>query len=261
MLRKLLLDPAVAPNLEDEAALLHAHRDAVLKKRLLRSTFEHFYREAAQAADRHGDAPRSLPEIELGAGSSLFDRQRPWLRLTDVRRAEWLTYLDAQAMALPDASVRAFYGILMFHHLPKPSRFFDELTRTLAPGGVCVLIEPSASALSKAVHSRLHATEFYDPSAGWETPVESAMNGANQALSSIVFSRDRTGFELGWPRLEIVETQPMHNWLRYLASGGVNFRALLPSFSAPFLEGVEGLLSPFAKTLTLHWMVVLRRRP
>lgn len=259
MLRKLLLDPTVGLNLDDEAALLGAHRAAVLRKRLLRSTFEHFYAEAAGAADRHGTAQRSLPEYELGAGSSLFDRQRDGLRLTDVRQAPWLTHLDAQQMDLPTASVRSFFGLLMFHHLPQPALFFDELGRTLAPGGICVLIEPWSGALSRAIHTRLHATEFYDLAGNWATPVESAMNGANQALSSIVFERDRAIFEERWPALAIVETRPMHNWMRYLASGGVNFRSLLPAFSAPLLAGTERLLAPMASTLALHWMIVLRR--
>lgn len=259
-LRERLLDPNVAHHMADEAALLAAHREAVLKKALLRSTFEYFYREAARWADATCQAPATLPEYELGAGSSLFDRQRPGLTLTDVRTAHWLTPLDAQDMDLPNASVRAFFGILMFHHLPEPDRFFDELVRTLAPGGVCILIEPYHGALSRAVHSRLHSTEFYDLDGGWDTEVSSAMNGANQALSSIVFKRDRDQFEARWPQLELLATERMHNYLRYLASGGVNFRALLPAWSMPMLRGTEALLQPVSAPLALHWLIALRRR-
>lgn len=261
MLRKLLLDPAVIPNLDDEEALLAAHRAAVLKKALLRSTFEHFYEEAAHAADWYNDAPYELPEYELGAGSSLFDRQRQGLTLTDVRKAQWLRYLDAQKMDLPDASVRTFFGILMFHHLPHPGLFFDELVRTLAPGGTCVLIEPYHGPLSRAVHSRLHNTEFYDLKGEWETPVSSAMNGANQALSTIIFKRDRKRFESQWPQLELEPVDLQHNYLRYLASGGVNFRSLLPAWSVPVLRVTEAVLVPLAPLFALHWMIVLRRRP
>jgi hypothetical protein len=56
------------------------------------------------------------------------------------------------------------------------------------------------------------------------------MEGANQALSYIVFERDRERFERLFPDLEIVEQSWIANYPRYLLSGGLNFRQLLPTF-------------------------------
>jgi hypothetical protein len=86
------------------------------------------------------------------------------------------------------------------------------------------------------------------------------MGGGNQAQSHVIFVRDRARFEARFPELEIVRIAPLTNWVRYLVSGGVNFRALLPGRSEPLLRGLERLLAPAAPLLALHHLVVLRRR-
>ena len=47
-----------------------------------------------------------------------------------------------EALPFSDGSVRALYGINVFHHLPSPRDFFRELVRVLGSGGGAVLIEP-----------------------------------------------------------------------------------------------------------------------
>jgi hypothetical protein len=86
------------------------------------------------------------------------------------------------------------------------------------------------------------------------------MYGANQALSYIVFDRDRARFEQELPNLELVEMFPLGNYLRYLLSGGLNFRQLVPSFTEPVLRVIESALVPARRVLALHHMIVLRRR-
>jgi len=56
------------------------------------------------------------------------------------------------------------------------------------------------------------------------------MEGANQALSYIVFKRDVHLFLKKYPQLELVEQKVFSNYLRYLLSGGLNFRQILPSY-------------------------------
>jgi hypothetical protein len=54
--------------------------------------------------------------------------------------------------------------------------------------------------------------------------------------------------------------EPIGNYLRYLVSGGVNFRQLLPDLSIPALKLMESALRPFRYTLALHHIIVVRKR-
>jgi hypothetical protein len=94
---------------------------------------------------------------------------------------------------------------------------------------------------------------------GWNVPMGGPMNGANQALSYIVFSRDRALFTQRYPQLEIVQEAPLTNYVRYLVSGGLNFRQLAPDFVIPMLKLVEDLLYPLRRQLALHHVIVVRR--
>ena len=85
------------------------------------------------------------------------------------------------------------------------------------------------------------------------------MSLANQALSYVVFRRDRARFEAEFPGLEIVEERP-HSHVAFLASGGVNFRALAPAWAMGALEAVEDALRPLDRWLALQQLIVLRRR-
>jgi hypothetical protein len=85
------------------------------------------------------------------------------------------------------------------------------------------------------------------------------MQGANQALSYIVFKRDRALFERGFPGLELVETFPLSDYPRYLLPVGLNFRQLAPTYTEPALRALGGA-APGAAALGLHHVIVLRRR-
>ena len=86
------------------------------------------------------------------------------------------------------------------------------------------------------------------------------MNGANQALSYIVFKRDKVLFEQKFEQLEIVYISPITNYLRYLLSGGLNFKALIPDFMEKPVKLLEYILSPFNGVFALHHMIVIRRK-
>ena len=135
------------------------------------------------------------------------------------------------------------------------------MIRVLAPGGVLILVEPWHGALARLVFPRLFASEGYEPDArSWDAAEDAGpMSKANQALSFVVFRRDRALFEAEFPELEIVEERP-HFHATYLASGGVNFRALVPTWGMGAVEFIERLLAPFDSVLCLQQAIVLRRR-
>ncbi|WP_238350082.1 methyltransferase domain-containing protein [Pseudomonas sp. SWRI154] len=185
----------------------------------------------------------------------------PEVLATDIVATEQLDMaLNAEAMSLADHSVRAFYGQNCFHHFPHPEQFFTELQRTLKIGGGAILIEPYHGPFAAFLYKRLFKSEGFDmhfPS--WETPSSGPMNGANQALSYIVFVRDRQAFERKYPSLQIVHQEVCGNYPRYLVSGGLNFRQLLPDALIPVLKVVEKMLYPLRRVLALHHIVVIRR--
>ncbi|HEY0661757.1 MAG TPA: methyltransferase domain-containing protein [Lysobacter sp.] len=254
-----LQEPEVAGCPVDGLARFEAHRAVLRRKRMIRSVFDGFHKTFVDLDKRylHGEGQ----VIELGAGVYPVRETVPGVLATDVVAAPHLdSVLDAGEMNLPDSSVRAFYLQNVFHHFPDPDRFFRELERTLVPGGGAILIEPASGPFASWLYPRLFATEGYDKGApDWQTPVGGPMSGANQALSFLVFDRDRERFRTTHPGLEIVHRDVLPSWPRYLVSGGLNFRSLLPGFMTTPLRWFEAMLSPLRSALGLHRVVVLRK--
>ncbi len=244
----------------DGSERLELHGKVLERKRMLREVFVEFHHAFHRLADRYFKVEGL--EVELGAGIAPMRNSYPEVLATDIVATEKLDRaLNAEAMSLDDQSARAFYGQNCFHHFPHPDRFFTELQRTLRIGGGAILIEPFHGPFAAFLYKRLFKSEGFDmhfPS--WETPSTGPMNGANQALSYIVFVRDRQAFERKYPGLEIVHQEICGNYLRYLISGGLNFRQLLPDALIPVLKVVEKLLYPLRRVLALHHIVVIRRK-
>jgi SAM-dependent methyltransferase len=259
-IREFLSEPQLRGIHYDSDELIRVHRDILMAKPMIRGVFEELYRGCHELDEQY--LAGSGTRIELGAGSSFLKKINPEIVSTDIKFGAHLDrVLDAQDMDLPNDSVRAFYAIHCFHHLPEPDRFFAELERTLIPGGGCVLVEPYYGPIASWFFKRMFTTESFDKNQSqWNTPSTGVMIGANQALSYLVFVRDREIFEQKYPNLEIIHTDALSNYLRYLFSGGINFRSILPAICIAPLRALERILTPFRKTLALHHVVVLRKR-
>jgi SAM-dependent methyltransferase len=261
MLRGLLTPPEVERLEVDDAARLDVHAAVLRGKPMLEAVFRECHDAFMQRDARYfGDTPGE--RIELGAGVAPVRDTYPDVLATDVVPGKGLDrVLDAQALDLPDAGVRALFGQNCFHHFPDPARFLAEAERVVRPGGGVILIEPYHGPVASVLYKRLFASEDFDKRMpGWTTAATGPMTGANQALSYIVFRRDRAEFERRFPGLELVSEEPLGNYIRYLASGGLNFRQIAPTRAAGLLARVERLLAPANRWLALHQIVVLRRR-
>jgi SAM-dependent methyltransferase len=254
-----LREPTLAEVDIDSDDRLLIHRKVLERKSMLKEVFAEINDEFKSLAERYFLVEGQ--EVELGAGVAPMRDKYPEVLATDIVPAAHLDMeLDAGDMDLADATVKAFYAQNCFHHFPKPDKFFLELERTLKPGGGAIILEPYHGLLASFIFKRLFSTEGYDKGfKSWETPAEGPMNGANQALCYIVFVRDRKKFEFEHPSLEIVHQSVMRNYLKYLLSGGLNFRQLLPNWATPIITGLEKLLTPFQPLLGLHQIVVLRK--
>jgi SAM-dependent methyltransferase len=199
--------------------------------------------------------------VELGSGVAPMRERYSNVLATDIVFESSLDrILDAQNMKLKNNSVRAFFGQNCFHHFPDPIKFFKEAERVLVPGGGIVLIEPYYGFLAEILYPKLFDSEGYDKNfSSWKTPIKGPMNGANQALSFIIFKRDRLIFEKKFPKLHIIHESTCKNYLTYLLSGGLNFRQLLPDFCAPIILAIEWLMTPLSSWLALHHVIVIRK--
>lgn len=258
-LLNLLREPSLAVVNVDGGDRLQLHQNILKKKRMLREMFlethQLFKRLADQLLSGNG------LEVELGAGVAPMRDVYAEVLATDIVPGAHLDrVLNAEKMDLPNNSVRVFYGQNCFHHFQSPDRFFSELERTLVLGGGAIILEPYYGPVASFLFKRLFSTESFEKSCpNWEMPVTGPMNGANQALSYIVFVRDRSEFERKHPSLKIVHQQRVASDLKYLMSGGLNFRQLLPDSFTSFVGFLGKIISPFNKWLALHHVVVIRK--
>ncbi|MDQ3073262.1 MAG: class I SAM-dependent methyltransferase, partial [Bacteroidota bacterium] len=152
-------------------------------------------------------------------------------------------------------------GIVMIdvlHHIPTPANFFKEAVRTLKPGGKIVMTEPANTLWGRFIYQNFHHEPFR-PEAGWEIPSTGPLSGANGALPWIIFNRDRAKFENEYPELEI-KSITHHTPLRYLISGGVSMKALVPAWSFGVITFLEKLIWPAARYFSMFQTIEIIKR-
>ncbi len=188
------------------------------------------------------------PVLELGSGAGFLRTRIPDLITSEVfpcRNAQLL--LDGQSLPFRSQTLRAVAMTNVLHHIPRPAAFLAEAHRCLLPGGALLMIEPWVSTWSKIVYTRLHHEPFDTSQREWSHSYGGPLSGANGALPWIIFERDRPRFEEEFS-LRIERIQPMMPF-RYLFSGGVSMRQLMPTFLDPVCAWVERGMQPWMK----HW--------
>lgn len=254
-----LSDPMIEGMDINGISRFEVHKSMLNKKRMLREVFNeiHYLFRYLDLKYLTGDGL----EVELGAGVSLMRDKYPKVLATDIIDAPHLDMvLNAEKIDLHDKSVRVIYGQNCFHHFLNPDNFFNELDRVLIPGGGFIMLDPYYGPFAQFLYKRLFKTEGFDKKfPSWQTPLTAPLYGANQALSYIVFVRDRIEFERKYPSLKIIHTQTVGNYLKYLLSGGLNFRQILPDGATTAISFFERILSPLNSIFALHHIVVIKK--
>ncbi|WP_324170929.1 methyltransferase domain-containing protein [Sulfurimonas sp.] len=263
LIRNFVLDDRIKNIDRDSSDLLRIHLEIIKSKKMINNIFEEFYNLCAIYKNKYF-INSNKKVIELGSGVSFVKDKYPDVITSDIKNYKGVDLVvNAQKMQFKDGEINCFYCINCFHHFPEPRKFFSELERTLEKGGGVILIEPYYGWFSNILYKKIHEEEFYDKGqVVWETGQKNNqfMTGANQALSYIVFVRDIKTFENEYPNLEILETKVINNYIRYLVSGGVNFKQLLPNFMEFPLKIMEFIFIPIKNIFGLHHMIVIRKK-
>lgn len=253
-LRNLLAHPATRGLDIDDPRTTALRRRIILEKPFLRAIYNEWYRHIAAALPQSDS-----PVLELGSGAGFLDKFVPRLIRSDIFTAPGVhLVLDAHRLPFADQSLRGIAMTDVLHHLGDSRRFFREAARCVRPGGAVVMIEPWVSAWSRWVFTHLHHEPFDPEAVAWEFPATGPLSSANDALPWIIFHRDRGLFTREFPQWNIERVYPFMPF-RYIVSGGVSMRSLMPGWSFPLWRGMESVLTPFMQSLAMFSFVVLRR--
>lgn len=254
MLRRWLAHPLTRELDLDDPRTTGERRRILASKPLLREIYEEWYTALAESLPVGEGAV-----LELGSGAGFLKQRIPAVLSSEYFWCPWTDLaLDGQQLPFADRALRAVVMTNVLHHLPEPVRFLDEAARCVRAGGVIAMIEPWNTPWARWVYRRLHHEPF-DPAAGWETAGGGPLSGANGALPWILFKRDRKRFAHQHPQWRVARAEAFMPF-RYLLSGGVSLRALVPAFTAPAWRLVERALAGHAWRLGMFAHVVLERR-
>jgi SAM-dependent methyltransferase len=252
ILRRLLSNPLTAGLELDDPTTTEVRKQIIASKPFLKAIYDEWY----------GLLAAHLPAIEgevleLGSGAGYCERFIPNLITSEVFPCSGVRLIaDARQMPFPDSSLRAIVFTDVLHHMPDVRPFFAEAIRCLRPGGKILMIEPWVSPWSRFVYTHFHHEPFLPEASDWSFPSSGPLSGANGALPWIAFVRDRGKFESEFPSLVIDEIRPFMPF-RYLVSGGVGMRSLMPGFTHSIWKALERKLKPQMPKLAMFAFVSL----
>jgi SAM-dependent methyltransferase len=239
----------------DDPRTTHQRRRILAEKPFLRRIYAEWYQALAAALP-----PPPGAALELGAGAGFLGDFVPGLVRSEVFYTPGIdAVLDGLALPFAAGSLRGIAMTNVLHHLPRSVRFFAEAARCVRPGGVIAMIEPWVTPWSRWVYTRLHHEPFLPEAREWEIAAGGPLSSANGALPWILFVRDRERFERTAPEWQIRAIEPLMPF-RYLVSGGISLRSLVPAASFPLWRGLERALHPWRGQLAMFARVVLERR-
>jgi SAM-dependent methyltransferase len=255
LLRRWLAHPLTAGLDLDDPATTELRKQIIAQKPFLHAIYDEWYRMLADAVPPGGGTA-----LELGSGAGYCERFIPDLVTSEVLCCNGVRLVaGAEQLPFADAALRAIVMTNVLHHLPNVSRFFSEASRVLRKGGRIVMIEPWVSPWSRLVFGHFHHEPFDPDRTQWSFTSEGPLAGANIAMPWIVFSRDRSEFERQFPQLTVEWIRPFMPF-RYLLSGGVGLRSLMPAFTYRAWAGLERLLEPSMDWLAMFAFVMVRKR-
>ena len=220
----------------------------------LRQIYDEWY---TLVAERVPAGPGGV--LEIGSGGGFLPRYLPGVITSEILPCRGVqAILDARQLPFGSGTLKAIVMVDVLHHIPDVRPFFEDASRALRPDGVVVMVEPWVSTWSRFVFSTFHHEPFRPEADSWAFPSSGPLSGANGALPWMVFQRDRQSFEATWPGLQVRGVTPMMPF-RYLVSGGVSMRQLMPGSLFGIWRAVDQLFSRWATRWPMFALIELRR--
>ena len=237
-----------------------AQRKMVEEKPLVKATYEKWYELMIDDIRSVITSEENYPVLEIGSGSSFLKNISPEIISSDIIDGVADRVIDAQSLPFADSSLKAILMSHVFHHIPNIELFLQEAQRCLVPNGVISMIDCASTLLAKLFFRYIHPEPFDQNCSDWQFEYKGSMLDSNQALSWVVFERDRRRFEEGFPKLK-VESKSHLPWAGYLLSGGVNLRKFFPDFLTPVIRKLDKLSHPLDPICAIHWHIRIRKLP
>ena len=254
-IKKWLAHPGTRDLAIDDPRTTERRRGIIQSNRFLWRIYDEWYRSIAA---RIPDGPGSV--LELGSGAGFLAKYVPGLIASEVFLCPDLNVvLDARQLPFASGSLKAIVMVDVFHHIPDSRAFLQEAQRCLRPGGSMVMIEPWVSTWSRLIYTYLHHEPFIPEAKDWIVPSTGPLSGANGALPWIVFQRNHAKFESEFRELEIQAVEPFMPF-RYLVSGGVSMRPLMPEATLPLWSRLESWLGAWPERWAMFALVHVTRR-
>jgi SAM-dependent methyltransferase len=240
----------------DDVSTTELHGSIILKKQFLKKIYLENYQQFIQSI---GENYLSKKIVELGSGGGFIKDIIPNAITSDVIELPQVEMcFSALEMPFENNSVDAFVMIDVLHHINDSEAFFVEALRCLKPRGKIVMIEPANTLWGGFIYRNFHHEPF-DAKGGWGFESTGPMSSANGAIPWILFIRDRKLFNEKFPQYQI-NIIKHHTPFRYLISGGVSMRQLLPSYFYGLVKGFEIMLTPFNRGLGMFMTVEIEKK-
>jgi SAM-dependent methyltransferase len=235
-----------------------AQRSMIRCKPLVRHCYDLWCQLLLADADSVPSPWSGYPVLELGSGSSYIKEIRPEIITSDVAPGIADMVIDGRKLPFADNSLRAIFLTHVFHHIPDIEQFLREARRVLVPGGVISIVDETHTPFARFFFGKIHPEPYDDRTQSWSFAEGNSMLDSNQALTWIVFDRDRGRFEREFPEL-IFEQRRFLPWFGYLMSGGVNLRTFFPAFLTPAVNAADKFLRRFDSVFAIHWHITIRK--
>ena len=225
----------------DDLSMTLMNKKLIEKKPFLRRLYVDFYLRIQACV-----APcfeRGQKVLEIGSGGGFMGEIIPQVITSDILPVPGLDFhCPATSLPFDDRSLGAICMLNACHHIPRVEDFLKEADRVLMPGGKIVMVEPANTFFRRVIDKRFHHEPF-DVKAGWELKEGGPLSTANGALPWIVFSRDRDVFQKKFSGFSVTMVS-RHTPFRYLLSGGLTYKQLLPTCFYRGVVGFEWLMTP-----------------
>lgn len=257
---KLLDEPRLRGVPVGSARFFELQRQIIRERPLIRRIYDVWYQRLLDDERSVPGDPDEHVVLELGSGGGYIQEIAPRVVTSDLVEGVADLVVDGRELPFPEGSVRAILLTHVFHHIPDVRRFFEEAQRVLIPGGVITMIEVSHTPFARFFFRHFHPEPYDDEAADWRFDQSDAMKESNQALSWMVFFRDRARFAEICPRLGLRQWSYLP-WLGYLLSGGVTRKSLVPGGLAPLARAMDRLVKPLDSLMALHWHITIEKKP